>query len=67
MPSPLTRIPVDGAEFVTAMMKGYGMGGPVRPHGIKGDYNLVAAPAPTPALGRVAFANKHSCQKSGSV
>ena len=52
-PAPLTRIPVNRAELVVAMAKGYRAGRPVWTHGIKCENYFAATLGPTAMLRRV--------------
>ena len=66
--SPLTRIPVEGAESVTALTKGDGVGRrPVCAHRIKSKNNLTAVLRPMAMLDRVVFTNEQRGEDRGAI
>ena len=66
-PAPFTGIPVDGPEFVVAMTKSDGLGGPVWTHRVKRNNHLAAALRPTAMLGRVVFADVLGGEHRGAI
>jgi hypothetical protein len=56
-PAPLTGVPVDRAELVVAMAKGYWTRGLVRSHGVKCKHDLTTGLHPAAMLGHPVFAN----------
>ena len=69
--APLARIPVNRAELVVVMAKGYGAGRPVCAHRIERKNDLAAALRPTAMLRRVVFAyvqsGEHCCAVRGQA
>jgi hypothetical protein len=56
-PAPLTGVPVNWAELVVAMAKGYWAWWLVRSHGVKGKHDLATVLHPAAMLGHLVFAN----------